>query len=384
MGKRTFLRYGMVGGSLSSFMGNVHRKAIAFERDVILTAGCFSTQSTSNTETGEAFHLDQERVYSDFTEMAKKESSRDDCIDFVVIVTPNNAHYEPVKAFLEVGINVVCEKPLCLEAGQAEDLATLAEEKGVLFAVTYAYTGYAMAKYAKQLISEGKIGEVINVNAEYLQEWLLSQVEDSSGSTGSLSTWRTDPVKAGISNCVGDIGTHIESMVSYMTGLEVKRVSARIDRFGHALDLNANIMVEYSNGCPGIYTCSQVSAGYYNALNIRIFGSKGAIEWRQEAPDELKVTLLGEMPRTYARGTDSIHGRGAELSRIPSGHPEGYFIAFANTYKIYTGALLKRLNGETLLADDLDFPTVRDGVAGVKFINAVIKSGDSDSAWVQL
>ncbi|MDR2933367.1 MAG: Gfo/Idh/MocA family oxidoreductase [Oscillospiraceae bacterium] len=384
MGQRSFLRYGMVGGSLSSFMGNVHRTAIGFERDVILTAGCFSSRDAVNLETGEALGLDPARVYLDFSEMARVESERDDGIDFVVIVTPNNVHYEAAKAFLEHGINVVCEKPLCIELDQALALEKLADESGVLFAVTYAYTGYAMAKLARQMIKEGKIGEVINVNAEYLQEWLLSQVGDSGESLGTLSTWRTDPNKAGNSNCVGDIGTHIESIVSYMTGLEIKRVSARVDRFGHTLDLNANILVEYSNGCPGLYTCSQVSAGYGNALAVRIFGSKGAIEWKQESPDELRVTLLGQPVQTYYRGTDSIYGRAAQVSRIPSGHPEGYYVAFANTYKIYTNAVRKKLNGEPLMAEDLDFPTIRDGVAGVKFITATMESGRKDSAWVEL
>jgi len=384
MSKRNFLRYGMVGGSLSSFMGNVHRKAIAFEKDINLTAGCFSTNEELNIKTGEELHLCPERVYPDFYEMAKAEAAREDGIDFVVVVTPNNVHYEAVKAFLENGINVVCEKPLCFENNQAEELQKIAKEKDLLFVVTYAYTGYAMVKFAKQLIEEGKIGKVINVNGEYLQEWLLSQVEEEGKSLGTLSTWRTDPAKAGISNCIGDIGTHIESLVSYMTGLEIKRVAARIDRFNNVLELNANILVEYTNGCPGVYTCSQVTAGYGNALAVRIFGSKGAIEWKQEVPDELRVTLLGQPAQLYQRGTDSIYGRGADVTRIPSGHPEGYFVAFANTYKIYTNAVLKKINGEELTTVDLDFPTGKDGVAGVKFINAAIKSGDNDSCWVDL
>jgi predicted dehydrogenase len=384
MENRTVLRYGMVGGSLTSFIGNVHRRAIAFERDVELVAGCFSTNPASNRETGEAYHLSPDRVYASYEEMARLESEREDRIDFVDVVTPNNVHFDIVKAFLTYGFHVVCEKPLCLEIEQAAELEKLAAEKNVLFAVTYAYTGYSMAKFARQLIAEGKIGKVFNVRAEYLQDWLLGQIGEDGDSEGMLSAWRVNPVYAGRSNCVGDIGTHIESMVNYMTGLEIERVSARINRFGHPLDLDANMQVEFKGGACGQYSCSQVSAGYNNGLTVRIFGTKGAIEWRQENPDDLRVVIKGQPVQLYQRGTDHVYGRGAALSRIPSGHPEGYYVAFANLFQIYTGALRKRLTGQELTREDLDFPGIREGVTGTRFIHAVIESGDNDSAWVKV
>jgi predicted dehydrogenase len=382
--KRKTIRYGMVGGSLNAFIGGVHRNAINFEACAVLVAGCFSTNTELNKETGEVFRLDSHRVYSNYKEMAEKESQREDGIDFVCIVTPNHSHYEIAKEFILNGINIVCEKPLCFEVGQAKELKNLAEEKGVLFAVTYAYSGYPMVKFAKQLVDDGKIGKVINVSAEYPQEWLIDELSDVVSRTSKLSGWRTDPKVAGISNCVGDIGSHIENTVAYITGLKIKRVAARVDRFGHELDLNANMLVEYDNGSCGNYWCSQVAVGNMNGLTVRIYGTLGAIEWDQEKPEYMTFTPKGEAPQILARGNQYIYGRAAELKRIPCGHPEGYYEAFANLYKTYIAAVLKKINGEELTANDLDFPKVDDGLEGVKFIHAVIESGDNDAQWVNL
>ncbi|MCL2487773.1 MAG: Gfo/Idh/MocA family oxidoreductase [Oscillospiraceae bacterium] len=382
---KTSLSYGMVGGSLNAFIGGVHREAIAFDRRAGLAAGCFSRDAEQNAAAGAYLELDDARVYADFHTMAEQEAARPDGIDFAVIVTPNYKHYEAAKAFLQNGINVVCEKPLCFEIGEAEELKRLAAEKNLLFGVTYAYSGYSLMKFARQLIGEGKIGEIINVNAEYLQEWLIDELghgEDSN--TRLLSGWRTDPAYAGISNCTGDIGTHIEHTVAYLTGLKIKQLSAKVHKFEHALDLHANILVEYENGASGVYACSQVCAGYQNALAVRIFGTQGAIEWQQENPDILKVTYKGQPPQFFARGTGSITGRAATLKRIPSGHPEGYHIAFANLYKTYIGALLKKANNQPLTPEDLDFPNAEDGLDGVKFLHAVIGSGENGSRWEEV
>jgi len=379
--KRNIIRYGMVGGSLNSFIGRVHKNAINFEVNAMLTAGCFSSNKSNNLETGDYYHLPTDRVYADYKDMAEKESQRKDKIDFVCVVTPNSTHYDIAKEFLLHDINVVCEKPLCSEISQAEELKKIAFERGLLFAVTYTYSGYGMVKQAKQLIKEGGIGKVINVNAEYLQEWLIDSIGSDASQTAKLSGWRTDPEIAGISNCVGDIGTHIENTVAYMTGLRIKRVAAKLDYFNQPLDLNANMLVEFDNGASGIYSCSQVAVGYANGLTIRIFGTKGSIEWRQEQPNQLKVTLKGQPSAIYERGTGYITGRAAQLNRIPSGHPEGYYEAFANVYKTYLGAILKTINGEKLTAEDLDFPKIEDGVEGVKFIHAVVESAGNDSSW---
>lgn len=381
---RKTLRYGMVGGDLKAFIGNVHRHAIDFEGKASLVAGCFNPDQQANRECADFYHLENDRVYADYKDMAEKESKREDKIDFVSIVTPNFLHYQVAKEFLEKGINVVCEKPLCFEVSEAKELEALAKEKGLFFAITYGYSGYNLMKKAKSLIENGTIGDIVNVNAEYLQEWLIDDIGTGDQSTKKLSVWRKDPKIAGISNCVGDIGTHIEHTVRYLTGLKLKRVAAVLDNYHQPLDLNANILVEFENGAHGVYSCSQVCVGHANGLAVRIFGSKGAIEWVQENPNVLHVTLKGQPTQIYQRGMGYIDGRAAELNRLPSGHPEGLYCAFANIYKTYINAILKKINGEKLTESDYDFPTVSDGVEGVEFIHAAVKSNKNDSAWVEL
>ncbi|MBR2671045.1 MAG: Gfo/Idh/MocA family oxidoreductase [Oscillospiraceae bacterium] len=377
---RDFLRYGMVGGL--GFIGAVHRAANRFDFKTELVAGCFSRSEEKNKEAADTFNV--ERVYSDYKEMARKEAELEDGIDFVSVVTPNVAHYEICKEFLLNGINVVCEKPLCFTIEQAKELKKIAEEKDLMFGVTYTYMGYPMVKLAKQMVEEGKIGKIINVNAEYPQEWLIDALNGDSSTTAKLSGWRSDPAVAGAANCIGDIGTHIENVVAYVTGLKIKRVAAAVDYFGQDLDLNANILVEYDNGARGVYWCSQVSMGHYNDLVFRIFGTNGSIEWHQENPEYLKVCLRNKPMEYYYRGTGNIYGNALANQRVPSGHVEGFHVAFANIYRAYGKALLKKMNGEELTKEDMDFPTVDDGLEGVKFITACVESGKKDSEWVTL
>ena len=378
------LNYGMVGGSLNAFIGGVHRVGVAFDGRAFLTAGCFSTNEEKNKECGEFYKLDSDRVYASFEEMAQKESEREDGIDFVTITAPNNVHYEAAKAFLNAGIHVLCEKPLCFELGQAEELKKLAEEKDLLFCVNYSYSGNDMVKEARELILNGHIGEIIDVNAEYLQEYLVDDIGAGDQIMVKLSSWRKDPEVAGASNCVGDIGTHIENTVSYMTGLKVKRVAAKLDYFGQPLDLNANILVEFDNGAHGVFCSSQVCVGHMNGLVVRIFGTKGAIEWVQENPNVLYVTLKGQPTQIYNRGMGYVTERAAEMNRIPSGHPEGLYVAFANIYKVWISSVLKKVNGEELSGYDYDFPSIDAGIEGVKFIRACVESSKQDAAWVEL
>ncbi len=382
--KRDCLNYGMVGGSLNAFIGGVHRTAIDFDAKAVLRAGCFSTNEELNGETGQSLGLDADRIYSSYSEMADREAKRDDKIDFVVITTPNKTHYDIAKAFLEKGFNVVCEKPLCHTVAQGEELARLAKEKEVFFAVTYSYTGNCMIKQAKKLIDDGAIGNVINVNAEFLQEWLIDDVGQGDLTTKKLSMWRKNPEIAGISNCVGDLGTHVEHMVGYLTGLKLKKVCAVLDHFEQPLEMNANMLLEYENGAHGVFCFSQVCVGHSNGLVIRIFGTEGAIEWVQEDPNRLYVTKKGCPVQIYNRGMGYLTGRASELNRIPSGHPEGLFVAFANLYKTYTTALLKKINGEELTKEDMDFPTIEEGIDSVKFIHSVVKSDELGSVWVDV
>ena len=381
MGKK--VRYGMIGGDLQAFIGDVHRKAIAFDNLAELVAGCFSTNNEKNQKTGDFFGLDGARVYKSFQDMAEGEAAREDKIDFVCITTPNRTHYEAAKAFLLKDIHVVCEKPLCFTVAEAEELEKIAKERNLLFGVSYAYTGNVMVKYAKELIEKGEIGEVLTVSGQYLQEWLIDELGDSSD-TAKLSIWRFDPEFAGASNCVGDIGSHIENTVHYMTGLHIKRVAAKLDTFGMALDLNANIMVEYDNGAFGSYFASQVAVGHTNDLGVRIYGTKGSIEWREEAPNELIYTKKGQAPQTLTRGNGYIGGYPAEVSRVPAGHPEGFYESFSNFYRTFITALSKKINGQALDKKDLDFPSVTEGLAGVRFINAAVESSKNDAKWISI
>lgn len=378
------LNYGMVGGSLNAFIGGVHRVAVSFDGRAQLVAGCFSPNTEPNKECGEFFGLDSDRVYKDYAEMAAKESSRDDGINFVTIAAPNNMHYIVAKEFLLHGINVLCEKPLSFEVSEGEELKKIANEKGLLFAVNYSYSGNNMVKEAKELVEQGLIGDIINVNAEYLQEWLIDDIGAGDDSMNKLSVWRKDPKLSGGSNCVGDIGTHIEHTVSYITGLKVKKVAAKMDYFGQLLDLNANILVEFDNGAHGVFSSSQVCVGHMNGLVVRIFGTKGSIEWVQENPNILSVTLKGKPTQIYNRGMSYVSKRSAQMNRIPSGHPEGLYVAFANIYKVWIDAILKKLNGEEFSKYDNDFPSIDDGIAGVKFIHACLESNKIGGNWVDV
>ena len=376
------IRYGMVGGGMNAFIGEVHRKALKFDNRVELVAGCFSSRADRNAEVCEEYGLDPARVYANYKEMAKAEAAREDGIDFVSVVTPNNTHYDVCKAFLEAGIHVVCEKPLCFTVEQAEELEALSREKGLLFGVTYTYTGYVMSKVMKEMIAEGKIGKVVCVNAEYAQDWLLGELATGSNSQTNIAVWRTDPAFSGAANCVGDIGTHIENYVHYVTGLKIKRLLATTNKFGKALDLNANVIVEYESGVNGAYWCSQVAAGHYNGLAVRVYGDKGALEWVQEDPEHLRYTPVDGATQILSRGTGYIQEKAAAYGRLPSGHPEGLVTAFANIYRNYVSALVALKSGQD--ASGYDYPHVEDGVSGVRFVRAVVESAENGSKWVEV
>ena len=376
------LTYGMVGGGPGAFIGDVHRKAINLDGLATIAAGCFSRTIEKTRETGFALGIDQDRLYDSYQQMAEKESKRKDGIDFAVVVTPNAAHYEVVKAFLTAGIPVVCDKPFTFEVEEAEELDSIAEKKGLLLALTYTYTGYPAVKHARELVASGEIGEIRFVNAEYPQEWLATPAEKEN----KQASWRSDPAQSGKVNCTGDIGSHVENLVSYITGLRIARLSARLDRIveGRKLDDNTTIMVEYGNGSRGLYWASQIAIGYDNALRVRIFGSKGTLQWSQEDPNYLTVSYLDRPTMRVSRGRDPLAPHAQGYSRIPAGHPEGYFEAFANIYRTFINALIKQKQGKELTEEDLDFPSAKMGVDGVKFIGACVESSDKDSAWVQL
>jgi predicted dehydrogenase len=371
----------MVGGGPGAFIGDVHRQAIRLDGLGELAAGCFSRSPEGTLATGAALGLSPDRLYKTFDEMAEEEARRPDPIDFAVIVSPNTSHYAAVKAFLSRGIPVVCEKPFTVREQEARELADLARSRDLLCAVTYTYTGNVTVKQARELVRKGEIGDILFVNGEYPQEWLLVPAEQQ-GSKQAVT--RTDPALAGASNCVGDLGTHIESIVSYITGLRIKALCARLDVIGkdRVLDTNATIMLEYEGGAKGLYWTSQVASGYDNALRIRIFGTKGSLDWNEESSNYLWFSRFGQPTVNLSRARDPFYPPAQAYSRLPSGHPEGYFEALANIYRTYIGALIKRKKGEALTEGDMDFPSLSMGLDGVTFTTKCVESSQKGAAWV--
>ena len=376
------IAYGMIGGGKGAFIGDVHRKAIRLDDLAVLKAGCFSRDVEKSKAFGAELGIASDRLYTDYHEMAEKEASREDGIAFAVCVTPNASHFDICKAFLSQGIHVVCDKPLTRTIEQSEELAEICKKKNLLFGVTYSYTGYPAVKQMRKMVQDGMLGKIRFVNAEYPQDWLGNPVDEHS----SIAPWRMDPKVSGATNCLGDIGSHIENMVATVTGKKIKKVCARLDSLveGRTLDDNASVMVEYEGGGKGLYWSSQIAFGYDNALRIRIFGEKGSLEWLQEDPDYFTFTPCDGPKQRWSRGREAFDPVAQQYSRVPAGHPEGLYEAFANIYKPFILALGKHLRGEKLVPSDLDFPGVEEGLDGVKFINRCLESSKQGSVWVDL
>ena len=368
------LKYGMVGGGKDAFIGNVHRLAINLDAKAKLVSGCFSRNFENTLETGKSLGLDPSRLYADYKEMVKSEAGK---IDFVVIATTNVSHFEISKAFLEAGIHVICEKPLTCEVNQAEELIKTCKNMGLLFAVTYSYGGAVTFKHVREIIAAGEIGEIRMVMGEYPQGYLYA------GDGGKQGLWRTNPDEAGISNALGDIGTHIENSVSAMTGLKIKRVLAKMDKYapGRKLDDNSTVLIDFEGGASGTYWVSQVALGCDNDLKIRIFGSKGAIEWSHYDSEEVIVTGEDGIRKTIRRGYSAIAPKAASFTRLPSAHTEGYFEALANIYSNFADCLSKHKAG-TLKPEDIDYPGLDEGLEGVKFIHKCVESSEKGNVWI--
>ena len=375
------LSYGMVGGGPGSFIGDAHRKAINIDGQAALVAGCFSRTAEKCRETGAELGVAEDRCYVSFEEMAKVEAARPDGIDFVVVVTPNVSHYPVCKAFLEAGIHVSCDKPLCLTVEQAEELETLATQKNLLFLVTYTYMGHVTAKHIKRFIAEGKLGKIRTVMAEYPQGWLAYEGEWG----GKQGQWRCDPAQSGGVNCLGDLGTHVENAVATMTGLKVKRVLAKMDVVvpGRVLDDNDVVLVEYEGGATGCYWTSQFAIGHKNDLRVRIYGEKGSILWEQENCEKVTMIEYDGTEVVRYRGTPGIEPGAAAYGRLPSGHTEGWLESMGNLYRSFTQCVRAKAQG-CFTPDMIDFPTVHDGAEGVRFVHACLKSNKEGNVWVEL
>ena len=374
------IRMGMVGGTLDAFIGGVHRRAAIMDGEIELVCGAFSSSPEKSKETGKALYLPEDRVYANFEEMILKEKQlpEGERMDFVAIVTPNHVHAAPTKLALENGFHVVCDKPITLTIEEAEEIVALVEKTGLVFCLTHNYTGYPMVKEAKEMIASGAIGKVRKVIVEYPQGWLSTLVEVTGN---KQAAWRTDPSKSGAGGGLGDIGTHAENLAEYITGLKITQLCADLTIFveGRQLDDDANILLRFNNGAKGILQNSQIANGEENDLNIRVYGETGGLQWKQMEPNTL-VHKTQQGVRLIRTGVGNLSKAAQVHTRIPAGHPEGYFEAFANLYRNF--AIHVRAYWDGTKADPVyDFPSAQDGLRGMKFVNTVIASDKSDTKW---
>jgi len=376
------IRIGMVGGGKNAFIGGVHRIALRLDGYYELVAGSFSSNFDNSKETGKDLGLAEDRIYETYHEMAEKESARSDGIDVVAIVTPNHLHIPIAKIFAEKGIHIICDKPLALSSEEAINLKNIVESKKLIFALTHNYTGYPMVRHARSLIQKGDLGSIRVIQVEYPQDWLTTKAEDSGL---KQAEWRTDPKRSGDGGCIGDIGTHAFNLIRFITGLEVDELSADIHTFvkGRLLDDNAQIMLRFKGGAKGAIWSSQVAVGNENNLKIRVFGENGGLEWRQEDPNYLYYTKFGHPTQRVTRGSASASEEANNVTRVPPGHPEGYLEGFANIYSDVCKSLFAQINNQNYDQSNDCYPTIYDGVEGMRFIETVLESSKNNSKWVR-
>ncbi len=377
------IRLGMVGGGQGAFIGGVHRIAARIDGEFQLVAGALSASPEKAKASAAELGLDPARSYGSFAEMAKAEAKRADGIEAVSIVTPNHMHWPAAKAFLEAGIHVICDKPLTSNLADAKKLAALVEKSGKVFVLTHNYTGYPMIRHAREMVQKGQLGEIRVIQAEYPQDWLTTKVEDTGA---KQAVWRTDPKQSGAGGATGDIGTHAYNLARFVSGLELDSLSADLNAFvkGRLLDDNAHVMLRFKGGAKGMLWASQVAPGNENALKLRVYGTKGGIEWSQEQPNHLWYTPFGEPKQLITRAGAGAGPAAARVSRVPSGHPEGYLEGFATIYAEAARAIraARKKNGKP--AKDVVYPTIHDGVEGVAFVEACVKSSKKNAAWTKL
>ncbi|WP_306049308.1 Gfo/Idh/MocA family protein [Oceaniradius stylonematis] len=376
------IRLGMVGGGRDAFIGAVHRIASRIDGHYQLVAGAFSSTAEKSKASGRDLGLPDDRIYGDFTEMAKREARLKTGIDAVAIVTPNHMHYPVAREFLKRGIHVICDKPLTSTLPDAKRLVKLAESSDALFILTHNYTGYPMIRQAREMIANGEIGRIRLVQAEYPQDWLTEPLEAAGM---KQAAWRTDPARSGAGGSTGDIGTHALNLAQFVTGLQVEALAADLDTFveGRRVDDNAHVLLRFAGGAKGMLWSSQVAPGNENALKLRVYGDKGGLEWRQEDPNYLWFTPLGEPKRLITRNGAGAGEAGGRMSRVPPGHPEGYLEGFANIYTEAAAAIRAVSAGEPV-PDDVVYPTAHDGLIGVAFVDACVRSSQRNTAWVKL
>jgi predicted dehydrogenase len=376
------IRLGMVGGGEGAFIGAVHRLAARMDDHYELVAGALSSTPQRSQASGAALGLSAERVYDDFAAMARAEAARPDGIEAVAIVTPNHLHAAAAHAFLSVGVHVICDKPLTTSLAEARKLKVAAERSGRNFAVTYNYTGLPLVRRAREMVQAGELGDIRLVQVEYAQDWLTTPIENSGQ---KQAAWRVDPAQSGAGGAIGDIGTHAYHLADYVGGLAPSELSAELTSFGagRVLDDNAQVMLRYAGGARGALWASQVAPGHENGLHLRIYGTKGGLEWVQQDPNRLLWSPLGQSTRIITRGGPDAGAAAARVTRIPPGHPEGYLEGFANIYAEIAAAIKAARTGSKP-PKGVHFPTVDDGVKGLAFIEAAVKSSRANGRWTKL
>ena len=376
------IRLGMVGGGQGAFIGGVHRIAARIDGMFDLVAGAFSSTPEKSRASGADLGIDPGRVYDDYAQMAIREARLKDGIEAVAIVTPNHMHAGPAREFLKRGIHVICDKPLTATLPEAKKLVDAAEKSGALFVLTHNYTGYPMIRQMREMIAAGDLGELRLVQAEYVQDWLTEAVE----ATGQKQAdWRTDPLRSGAGGAIGDIGTHAFNLASFVSGLTLEKLAADLHSFvpGRKVDDNAHILLRFQGGAKGMIWASQVAPGNENGLRLRIYGTRGGLHWGQEDPNYLWYTPYGEQKRLITRGGVGAGAAAARVTRVPGGHPEGYLEGFATIYAEAARAITAHRSGGKAGPEVL-YPSVRDGLAGVAFVDACVRSSKRDGAWVAL
>lgn len=373
------LRLGMVGGGQGAFIGGVHRMAARLDGEWELVAGALSSDPERAKASALELGISNERAYGSFEDMVRAESARDDPIDAVSIVTPNHMHAGPAIAFLNAGFHVICDKPMAATMDDAQAIAKAAQSSGKQFILTHNYTGYPLMRQAREMIARGDLGDLRVVQVEYAQDWLAEATDNKQAS------WRTDPARAGAGGCVGDIGTHAFNLASYVSGARVESLSADLHSFvdGRQVDDNVQVMLRFSGGAKGMLWASQVAIGNENGLKLRVYGTKGGIEWAQENPNQMSFARFGEPKQILTRGGAGQTSAAERVTRIPAGHPEGYLEGFATIY--YEAAeMIRKADDERPLPEGVHAPSIADGLAGMRFISACLTSSQNDGAWTTL
>jgi|TARA_B100000315_G_scaffold114635_1_gene105154 predicted dehydrogenase len=380
------IRMGMVGGGRDAFIGAVHRTAAALDGQIDLVCGAFSSTEEKSRASGADLFLPATRVYANYEEMFVQEAALGDAaaMDFVSIVTPNDSHFDIASKALQAGFHVMSDKPATFDLQEARALQEIVAKTGLLYGLTHNYTGYPLVKEARKIVREGQIGKVRKIVVEYSQGWLSTKLEDEDN---KQADWRTDPARSGACGCMGDIGTHAENLMQYITGLTIVELSAELTTFveGRRLEDDGNVLLRMDNGARGILFASQISVGEENNLNIRIYGEQGAVSWQQQEPNRLVLNWLDRPEQVVRAGANNdLAPVSLYNSRTPAGHPEGYLEAFGNLYRNFASVLQARLDGRKPDPDDLDFPTIEDGVRGMAFIETLVQSAAGAEKWTKI